>query len=154
MKDKDSKLLWESYLNESEWNPLDGKWEVDEGGIKASGTIRSLMKLTKDIEAVEYSVSKLKPLAKDLNNPEDDHYIRSGDTWVPFAKATPEEQQAAREEDEERTDAADFEYHITVAMDGEAPIAVVDGNHRVLKAAKLGMSTINAKLISKEQLKS
>ncbi len=154
MKDKDSKLLWEAYLNESEWTPLDGKWELDEGGIKASGTVRSLMNLTKDIEEVEYPVQPLRPLAKDLNNPADDHYIRSGDTWVPFPKATPEEQQAAREEDEERTDAADFEYPIIVAMDGEAPIAVVDGNHRVLKAAKLGMSTINAKLISKEQLKS
>ena len=148
----DIKLIWEAYLNESEFNPLDGNWEVDEGGIKASGTVRSLMNLTKDIEEVEYPVSKLKPLAKDLNNPEDDHYIKSGDTWVDFAKATPEEQQAAREEDEERTDAADFEYPVIVAMDGKAPLAVVDGNHRVVKAAKLGMSTINAKLIPKEQL--
>jgi hypothetical protein len=101
----------------------DTAWE-NEKGDKA--TLIDLLKVTEDIPVVDFPVEYLKEKVISWNN-------------------DPEEQK--------KIDRADLQYPILIFVDNNGEfLSIIDGNHRVQKAIKLGNEFIDAKIITLSKL--
>ena len=132
---------------ENMFDPLsENIWQYN----KMAGTVRDLIDTAENIKAEKYLVSKLKLIAHDIENSHSDDMIRSGNSWVKWKDATQKERTVALEEDKKRIQDANFKHPIIVMGDNNKPMAILDGNHRVLKAHELKKKTINTKFVSEE----
>jgi len=111
-------------INEiTESGGLDTKWQSEDGSVTIT-----LQELLNDIKTVSVKKIEIEKLKKRLLN------------W----RNDPKEW--------EKVKSVDMTYPPIILMDGSEVNMIVDGNHRVQKAIQLGYETIDAKLISLDDL--
>jgi hypothetical protein len=102
---------------------LDTKWQSEDGSVTIT-----LQQLLNDIKTVPVKKIEIEKLKKRLlnwgNNPEEWDKVKS----------------------------VDMTYPPIILMNGNQVDMIVDGNHRVQKAIQMGYNTIDAKLISLNNL--
>ena len=97
----------------------DTSWENDEGG---KITLMDLLNATEDIPVRNISVEELKP-----------HLL----SWD------------GDEEEVKKIESSDLQYPILIFVDDDGGfLSLIDGHHRAQKAARRGLETIKAKVIS------
>ena len=102
---------------------LDTKWQSEDGSVTIT-----LQQLLDDIKTVPVKKIEIEKLKKRLLNWSDD----------------PKEW--------DKVKSVDMTYPPIILMDGNEVDMIIDGNHRVQKAIQLGYDTIDAKLISLNNL--
>jgi len=111
-------------INEiTESGGLDTKWQSEDGSVTIT-----LQELLNDIKTVPVKKIEIEKLKKRLLN-----WSNDPKEW-------------------EKVKSVDMTYPPIVLMDGSEVDMIVDGNHRVQKAIQLGYETIDAKLISLNDL--
>jgi hypothetical protein len=102
---------------------LDTKWQSEDGSVTI--TLQQLLDDIKTVPVKKIEIGKLKKrLLNWGNNPEE---------W-------------------EKVKSVDMTYPPIILMNGNQVDMIVDGNHRVQKAIQMGYNTIDAKLISLNNL--
>ena len=102
---------------------LDTKWQSEDGSVTIT-----LQELLNDIKTVPVKKIEIEKLKKRLLN-----WSNDPKEW-------------------EKVKSVDMTYPPIILMDGSEVDMIVDGNHRVQKAIQLGYETIDAKLISLNDL--
>ena len=107
------------------YNPLDGLFSAEVDGEYITGKVSGLVNLSKDYPTIKLPISKI-PDIPHHSEPEENINIMNSSLRYPII--------------------------VMVDMDGEVE-RVLDGNHRIQKSLYLGNNAINAKLISKKNIK-
>lgn len=160
----------EAYVND----PLSGSWSIDIDGKQYTGSVQDLINNTQHIQEVDWPVAQLEefsmweftdaehllrdlglsdyPVTRRLAIPKD----REGATqningkWIKYNDLTPRQQLDYSSDETARLDRADMNHPIYVAVDSRnAPVGVIDGNHRLSKAVRDKHSTIKTKFVGK-----
>ena len=154
---RESQLIWEAY----EHKPLSGTWSATINGTEYTGSVQDLINNTQHIQEVDYPVAELVKFGmykftKDGSlGPRDPEGVSTNmdGKWVKYRDLTPQQKLDHSNDELETMNNADMRYPIFVAVDSDnAPVGVIDGNHRLAKAIRDKHSTIKTKFVTKELL--
>lgn len=138
-----------------EHKPLEGVCGVKIGKKEIEMKISDLVEFAKkyDIEDIDLDKLHHKGLWKD------DTWKKGGvlkpagsDKWLKWKDLSDEQKKDMEEEVKTTIDRANLKYPIIIAKSKRGKMTIVDGNHRVEKAYKLGKDTIKARVIPDEDL--
>jgi len=145
---------WRKFLLEKKSsdkdNPLEGGWGTTINGHDVSGKVKDLVDFSK-----EYKVQNLeiKDLPKSLWNDRESVEVFINGKLKKYKDLSPEQKKEQDDLINQKIDNSDLKYPIIVAKDKEEKIkSILDGNHRLAKAQKLGKSKIRAIIIPEQDI--
>ena len=139
----------------SEYKPLEGTFGTTIDGKNIEADVSDLIKFSKnyDIEIIELDKLHKKGLWGG------DKFKKTGtvkpegsDKWVKYKDLTNKQKEDFNEEVDTVINKSNLKYPIIVSKGKRGKLTILDGNHRVEKAHKLGKNTIKARVIPEEDI--
>ena len=158
---KDTQLIWEQYSSDAfpfkqpgeEWH--EGSWGLKIGGNDFEGKVKDLIKKTADSPVQKISVDSVKRLSfftPDYASKESDS-VMINNKWKNLSDLTDEEKEEFEARSSKEVDGVDLAAPIIIVVDDSGkPTHIVDGSHRIAKAAKLGKETLPAKVFTEKEV--
>ena len=130
-------------LYEDKWD--EGKFSFTSQGIEIGGTVRELVQFIADKGYLikTYDVQSLPGISAYADSVPDEFVeVNVEGKWSKLSDLSPDELKAFRRQWQEDIMLSDLKYPIIVAERQGKPLEVIDGNHRLEKAIKMGKSKI------------
>ena len=139
-------------LYEDKWD--EGKFSFTSQGIEIGGTVRELVRFIADkgYPIKTYDVQSLPGMSAHADSAPEFVEINVGGKWSKLSDLSPDELEVFRRQEQEDIMSSDLKYPIIVAERQGNPLLVIDGNHRLEKAIKMGKSKIRGYGVPEDDL--
>ena len=138
-----------------EYKPLEGTCGMSIGKKDIEANVGDMVKFAKKYDIEDIEVSKL----QHKGAWREDSYKKTGmvkpegvDKWMKYKDLSLKQKKEFEDEINTTIDKSNLKYPIIVAKSKKGKLTILDGNHRVEKAHKLGKTTIKAYVIPEEDV--
>lgn len=150
-------VSYKNWINEKfnydDYDPMDGTFGTKIDGVDIEAKVGDLIKFSEDYPIEKIDMSKL--LKQGLWNKEKfktQGKVNIDGKWIEYKNLTDEQKKDFNEEVDTTIMKANLKYPIIVSRSEKGKITILDGNHRVEKAGKLGKKDISAHVIPEEDV--